>query len=124
MPRGLNETMNSAITILALDAGEQWREIHGAIPPEDEATWYVFADSHAVLSPQLAGLLRIHGAERPEVDIFYGDEVITGPPGESSQYLCKPGFDQTQLLAQDYIGLPLAVRHRAMVELGDLDVST
>jgi hypothetical protein len=115
--------MNSPIKILALGAGEEWREIHEPIRPEGDAAWYVFADPYAALNPELADLLHIYGAERPEVGIFYGDEVITGAPGEPWQYLCKPGFDQTQLLAQDYVGLPLAIRRHTIRELGGLDAS-
>jgi hypothetical protein len=117
--------MTSAIKILAFGEGGQWREIHEpALLLEDGIEWYVFAEPDAVLNPNLADLLRVHGWERPEVGIFYGDEVIMGAPGEPWQYLCKPGFDQTQLLAQDYMALPLAIRRQAMASLGGLDAST
>ncbi len=92
-------------------------------PAWDEACWYVFADPQAELNPQLAGLLHRHGAERPDVDIVYGDEVVAAAPGRLRQHLCKPAFDETQLIAQDYIGLPVAVRGRAMAVLGGLDAS-
>ena len=92
-------------------------------PAWDGACWYVFADPQAELNPRLADLLRQHGAERPDVDIVYGDEVIAGAPGRLRQHLCKPAFDETQLIAQDYIGLPVAVQGRAMTVLGGLDAS-
>lgn len=115
--------MKHNLKILALGMDGQWREIYEINPTQDKVLWYVFADQRAVMHPQLDSILRIHGAERPDIDIFYGDEVITGAPGKAWQYLCKPSFDQTQLLAQDYMGLPLAVRHRAMAALGNLDAS-
>jgi O-antigen biosynthesis protein len=113
--------MQHALKILVLGTDEQWREIRDPDPARDKAIWYVFADRDAVMHPQLATVIRTREAERPEVDIFYGDEVIAGGSGKPWQYLCKPSFDQTQFLAQDYIGLPLAVKSRAMATLGNLE---
>jgi hypothetical protein len=113
--------MSGAIKILVLDADERWQEIGTIDPARDRATWYVFADSGAILHPHLADLLRVHGAERPDIDIFYGDEVVAAGPGQAPRYLCKPAFDATHLLARDYIGLPFAARAGAMTALGDVD---
>jgi hypothetical protein len=113
--------MSGAIKILALDADERWQEIRTIDPARDMAAWYLFADVGAILHPRLADLLRVHGAERPDIDIFYGDEVVADAPGRAPRYLCKPAFDATQLLARDYIGLPFAVRAGAMAALGDAD---
>jgi hypothetical protein len=113
--------MSGAIKMLVLDADERWREVRTIDPARDKAAWYVFADSDAILHPHLADLLRVHGAERPDIDIFYGDEVVAAAPGEAPRYLCKPAFDPTQLLARDYIGLPFAVRAAAMAALGAPD---
>ncbi len=92
-------------------------------PVWDAACWYVFTDRLAELHPCLAALLHGYGEDRPDVDIVYGDEVIAAAPGQPLQHLCKPAFDATQLVAQDYIGLPVAVRGRAMAALGGLDAS-
>jgi hypothetical protein len=112
--------MHFRVKFLAL-SGSEWREIEAPSPDEDDAPWYVVASSDAVLNPELTALLQAREAERPDVDIFYGDEVSRGAPGEPWQYLCKPSFDQAQFLAQNYIGLPLVVRRRAMTVLGSLD---
>jgi hypothetical protein len=110
-----------ALLVLAPDGA--WSTAAAAPAVWDEACWYVFADARAVLHPRLAALLHRHAGERPDVDIVYGDEVVAAAPGHPVQYLCKPDFDQTQLIAQDYIGLPVAVRGRAMAALGGLDAS-
>ena len=99
------------------------RFVQDAQPAWDETFWYVFADPQVELHPELAALLHRYGVERPDVDIVYGDEVIAAAPGRPLQHLCKPDFDRTQLIAQDYIGLPIAVRGRAMAALGGLDAS-
>lgn len=105
--------------ILALNADQQWLEIDATEPVQQRAAdWYVFAHRGSTLHPQLASVLRARGNNRPDVDIFYGDEVLVGGPDKRPIYLCKPSFDRTQLLAQDYIGLPIAVRREAMLKLG------
>ena len=83
----------------------------------DAAAWYVFADRRTELHPDLAALLARHGADRPDIGIFYGDEVVSSGPATPFSYLCKPDFDRTQLIARDYVGLPVAVRSGAMSKL-------
>jgi hypothetical protein len=112
--------MSGGVRILALGADEKWQVFSAPHPPPDQAAWYVFADAGSILHPDLAALLRVHGANRPDIEIFYGDEVIAADPGEAPEYVCKPAFDLTQLLAQDYIGLPFAVRGRAVAGMADL----
>jgi O-antigen biosynthesis protein len=87
--------------------------------------WYLFVDGDARLHPHLTERLAVHSAKRPEIDIFYGDEVVgeTSPP-ESGTQLCKPSFDRTQIIAQDYIGWPILVRGRAIARLGGIDPSS
>ena len=82
----------------------------------------MFVDRGARLHPHLTELLARHSADRPEIDIFYGDEAVgeTGTEELGSQ-LCKPCFDRTQIIAQDYIGWPVIVRGRALIELGGPD---
>lgn len=90
----------------------------------NQSRWYLFADGEARLHPHLSDLLCAYAAKRPEIDIFYGDEVVeeTSLNGPGLQ-LCKPSFDRTQIIAQDYIGWPLIVRGRALRKLGGLDLS-
>jgi hypothetical protein len=107
-----------AFTVLALGLQDEWCEVTfvaGSLMPVE---WYVFADPRAILNPALPALLRQQGATRPDIDIFYGDVVVTGQP---PRYVCKPSFDRTQLLAQDYIGLPFAVRGTALAALSGID---
>ena len=86
--------------------------------------WYLFADGDARLHPHLAELVAGHSAKRPEIDIFYGDEVVgeTGPEGPGLQ-LCKPCFDRTEIIAQDYIRWPILVRGKVIEKLGGIDPS-
>ena len=111
------------IRLLAVQADGSWLRLERADPDVDMTAWYLVADARAELHPDLAAVIRMHGDERPDVDIFYGDEVVAASPGRPFEYLCKPAFDETQLASQDYMGLPLAVRRRAMAALGGLDAS-
>ncbi len=97
-----------ALTMLALGPDETWSEAAAA-----DTAWFLFADPATVLHPSLPALLRVNGADRPDVDVFYGDEVHAASAG-AFMHLCKPEFDLAQLVAHDYIGLPLAVRARAI----------
>jgi O-antigen biosynthesis protein len=95
------------------------------VPTEFEPNrWYLITDDDARLHPAIDQLLASHAGERPEIDIFYGDEVIgeTGLDGPGLQ-LCKPCFDRTQIVAQDYIGWPILVRGNAIAKLRGLDPS-
>ena len=65
----------------------------GHAGPWDETAWYGM-EVPAALS-----------TERPDLDVVYGG---------------GPAFDPTRLLAEDYVGGPLAVRGRAMPVLADL----
>src|SRR3954462_5070607 len=114
------ETVWPQIRIFALQQDDQWTPLSEVEPTRQDVSWYVFARPEATLNPHLSALLRQHEHSRPEVDLFYGDEVIAGGSNGPWQYICKPEFDETQLIAQDYIGLPVAVRHGAMTELGGL----
>ncbi len=118
-----------AILTLILAPDGTWRTQADAPPAQegqpawDEACWHVFADAQARLHPQLAALLHRHGQERPGMDIVYGDEVIAASPGCPPRHFRKPDFDETQLIARDYIGLPIAIRGQAMAVLGGLHAS-
>jgi hypothetical protein len=88
----------------------------------DPDRWYLFTDRGARLHPNIADLLLRSAAERPEIDIFYGDEVVGGADPRGLQ-LCKPCFDSTQIIGQDYIGWPIIVRGRALIRLGGFEPS-
>jgi hypothetical protein len=115
------------LDLRVLAVGGTWTTVvpsgQGIAAAWDDACWYVFTAPDADFHPQLAALLHRHGTERPDIDIVYGDEVIANAPGLPQQLLCKPDFDETQLISQEYIGLPVAFRGRAMSVLGGLDES-
>ncbi|QIB34481.1 glycosyltransferase family 2 protein [Ancylobacter pratisalsi] len=82
--------------------------------------WYCLADTGCRLHPDIGMVLRVAAEARPDVDIFYGDEVHLSARGED-RLILKPGFDITQLLAQNYIAWPIFVRGRAIEALGPPD---
>jgi GT2 family glycosyltransferase len=57
---------------------------------------------------------------RPDIDLFYGDEVAAGSERDSHRIILKPALDLALLIAEDYIGFPLIVRASAMHRLGGL----
>jgi O-antigen biosynthesis protein len=97
-------------------------------PPDgsalDHNAWYLFTDRDTRLHPRIAEIVHACTVERPEIDIFYGDEVVVQSSSVTSElHLCKPSFDRTQIIAQDYIGWPIVVRGRALARLGGPDKS-
>lgn len=84
----------------------------------DSECWYLFAPQDARLHPRLSEILSAYALKRPDIDVFYSDEVIIGPDASNCESrLYKPSFDRTQIIAQDYIGLPVAVHGRALTKL-------
>lgn len=93
---------------------------HNALPT-DRDHWIVFAPSDAVLAPLFRSILEAQCEARPDVAIFYTDDVALGEETLGRQLCLKPGFDPDLLVAQDYIGVPLIVRASVLHELGGLD---
>jgi len=84
--------------------------------------WYLFTQQDTRLHPRLLEILAAHAAERPEIEVFYADEVIVdSSAADSEQQICKSCFDRTQIIAQDYIGWPILVRGNALKKLGGPD---
>lgn len=90
---------------------------------EDEAEWLLLAPAGSRFSPLLAPTLLRHAAARPDVSIFYADDVAATVDEEIDQFRLKPAFDRTLLAAQDYIGAPVMVRADAFAALDGLDAS-
>ncbi|OYX35281.1 MAG: hypothetical protein B7Y99_03970 [Caulobacterales bacterium 32-69-10] len=92
--------------------------LQGGLPGAGE--WVVFAQADAELAPGFTRLLSAAIHDRPDVDLFYGDDVdLSAPPGRRLRL--KPAFNLPLLLAQDYVGAPLVVRASSLARLGGVD---
>ena len=87
----------------------------------DRDTWIVFAPGNAFVSPQFRQVVTRHCTSRPDVSIFYADDVALGEGRFRDQVRLKPAFDPDLLAATDYVGVPMIVRASALHELGGLD---
>ena len=87
----------------------------------EDGDWLVLAPTRSVLAPDFAGLVRDHADARPDVAIFYGDDLAGETDRAIDQLRLKPDFDPTLLAAQDYIGAPLIVRADTLRSLGGLN---
>jgi GT2 family glycosyltransferase len=81
-------------------------------------TWCILARRGTMLHPGLPDIVGDAGRQRPDVDLFYGDEATLAEGGRPAERVLKPGFDVALLVADDYIGTPLAVRASALRRLG------
>jgi len=83
-------------------------------------TWCVIAARDTLLHPEFPDIVGNAGQQRPDVDVFYGDEATLAQGGRPAEQILKPGLDPALLVADDYIGTPLAVRAAALRQLGGL----
>ncbi|MBB6123751.1 rhamnan synthesis F family protein [Sphingobium subterraneum] len=93
-----------------------------AIPEGSPDDWLLFAPRNAFISPDAHYSLLISSTNRPDVSLFYADDVAAG--GDMLNRLnLKPDFNYTLLVAQDYIGAPVAVRRKMLTDLEGLNRS-
>ena len=71
-----------------------------------------------LVAPNVSILALAAAAERPDVDLFYGDDVVLG--GAAPQLNLKPRFNRALLRADDYVGPAVVVRAAALRRLGGL----
>jgi GT2 family glycosyltransferase/glycosyltransferase involved in cell wall biosynthesis/tetratricopeptide (TPR) repeat protein len=112
------------------DFGEAIRAIaldeNGALPsmPRDLPTgrdhWIAFAPHGSVAAPDFADRVGQYANARPDVSIFYADDVAAESEAPVDRLRLKPEFDPVLLAAQDYVGAPLIVRASALQALGGL----
>jgi glycosyltransferase involved in cell wall biosynthesis len=88
--------------------------------PADRDHWIAFAPAGSLLHPLFARIVLDQAAGRPDVAIFYADDLALETEYPIDQIRLKPAFDMTLLVAQDYIGAPLIVRASALAALGGL----
>lgn len=91
-----------------------------AIPDGDPNDWILFAPRDARVSPDARHFVLSSSTNRPDVSLFYADDVAAGE-NMLNRLNLKPDFNKTLLIAQDYIGAPIAVRRKTLMEIGGLD---
>lgn len=90
------------------------------VPPDDREKWVVIAPAGTHLHPGFMEIMRQEGQRRPDIDLFYGDEVAPTNGNAGHDIILKPGLDVALLVADDYISYPLVVRASAMRRLKGL----
>ena len=90
-----------------------------AIEP-GEHEWIAFAPAGSIAAPDFADLVAEHARRRPDVAIFYADDLAAETARPIDQLRLKPEFDRTLLAGQDYVGAPVIVRAAALAALGGL----
>jgi O-antigen biosynthesis protein len=86
----------------------------------DSTAWYALDEPGGRAHPDLDQILSTASALRPDVDVFYGDEVVFDPAHPAqARPLLKSSFDLTHLIAQDYVGWMLLARGRRLIAYCD-----
>lgn len=86
------------------------------VADSEGAGWVVLTARDVQLRTALAAHLLAHARARPDVGMFYVDELVHDVQGAHT--VLKPEFDLTWLLAANYIGLPLCVRADVLARFG------
>ena len=89
--------------------------------PADREHWVAFAPAGSLVTPVFTRIVMEAARDRPDVGIFYADDVAAEVDQPADHIRCKPAFDLTLLAAQDYAGAPLIVRASTMAALNGLD---
>lgn len=92
------------------------------IPDGEPDDWLLFAPRASRIRSDADRLIRSAAAERPDVELFYADDAAAGEE-KLERIRLKPDFDRTLLVSQDYIGAPVAIRRKKLIELGGLTQS-
>lgn len=92
----------------------------GTVVPDERGKWVVIAPSSVRLHPGFEEIVRQQGEQRPDIDVFYGDEVVPGHGPFDHDIILKPELDISLIVADDYVGYPIVVRAAAMRRLGGL----
>ncbi|MCD2316029.1 glycosyltransferase [Sphingomonas sp. IC-11] len=118
---GRGEAGTSALQVLSLAAGSLTPASDGlAHIPNDRNVWLLIAPEDASFHPRTGTIIARHAAARPDVSLFYADDVAFGEATLQQQVRLKPAFDRTLFAAQDYIGAPVFIRGSALHEVGGL----
>lgn len=91
-----------------------------AIPDGPATDWILFAPRNVYTAPDTRHYFLSSSTNRPDVSLFYADDVAAGEPMLNRLNL-KPDFNHTLLIAQDYIGAPVSVRRKMLTDIGGLD---
>src|SRR5580704_5670961 len=73
----------------------------GAMAADARDKWYVIAPLRARLHPEIAQIVRHEGNLRPDIDLFYCDEVVLCHGRDYDEILLKPDLDIALLIAED-----------------------
>jgi GT2 family glycosyltransferase/glycosyltransferase involved in cell wall biosynthesis len=92
----------------------------GPLPGSDERAWYFIAPANAKLAPDAFAIAEAAIAARPDVSLFYADDVAPDA-ALLDRVRLKPDFDPTLLAVQDYIGVPVIARASLAKTVGGLD---
>jgi hypothetical protein len=88
--------------------------------PNERNKWVVIAPHQVRLNPGIKEIVLREAGPRPDIDLFYGDEVVARSGSEDHEIILKPALNLALLVADDYVGMPLIVRASAMHLLGGL----
>ncbi len=88
--------------------------------PAVRTAWIAFAPGDAFHHPDFLSIVEGRVSLRPDVDIFYADDVALGEPDLALALRLKPAPNPSLLLAQDYVGAPVVIRASALHQLGGL----
>lgn len=106
------------IVPISLNADLSW--IAEELPNGSDDDWIIFAPGNACIPEEIREVILDAADSRPDVVLFYADDVASDE--DMLERIClKPDYNQTLMVAQDYIGAPVIVRRKTLANVGGID---
>ena len=103
------------------NSGEQKPSLVDPHSSAGRNSWIVICPTDAYVAPHFRHAFLQRANERPDVDVFYTDDIDLSAGPDRSFINIKPDFDRTLLMSQEYIGSTIIVRASAFARLWDTD---
>lgn len=81
--------------------------------------FFVIIPDDTSVRKDILSVLNSARQNRPDVDIFYADEILYRSSDNKKTHFCKPELNFSMLVANDYIGFPVFIRHNVLSRLLD-----
>jgi hypothetical protein len=90
-------------------------------PSNTDDGWVIICPPSAYVAPKIKSAILRRSTERPDIELFYADDIDLSARLGDATINNKPDFDATLLGASDYIGPSIIVRSRAFYSLLGID---
>jgi hypothetical protein len=111
-----NIILSSRLSLLTIDSKSNPNFLNGFDNTSSDQFSLIIPDGTKVRE-DVSILLDVARQKRPDVDIFYADEILHQASVNKKTHFCKPELDFSMLVANNYIGFPVFIRNNVLIQL-------